>query len=53
VTEKVKSSGKKSCPYCGKEFVRLGRHLKACSKRPDDANEEKEAKFLNGEIDSI
>ena len=44
---------KKACPYCGKNFVRLGRHLKACPKRPDDADEEKEAKFLDGEIDSI
>ncbi|TFG26436.1 MAG: hypothetical protein EU532_09780 [Promethearchaeota archaeon] len=44
---------KKECPYCGKNFVRLGRHLKACPKRPDDADEEKEAKFLDGEIDSI
>ena len=61
-TPKEKASDKKSgpvtktgknCPYCGKEFVRLGRHLKACSKRPDNADEEKEAKFLSGEIDSI
>ena len=50
---KTESKDKKSCPYCGKEFVRLGRHLKACSKRPDDADEEKEAKFLNGELDTI
>ena len=47
------TKGKKVCPYCGKEFVRLGRHLKACSKRPDDVDDEKEAKFLSGEIDSI
>ena len=53
VTETGKSPGKKSCPYCGKEFIRLGRHLKACSKRPDDADKEKEAKSLSGEIDSI
>ena len=51
-TKKGKSPGK-NCPYCGKEFVRLGRHLKACSKRPDNADEEKEAKFLSGEIDSL
>lgn len=43
----------KNCPYCGKEFIRLGRHLKACPKRPDNADEEKEAKFLSGEIDSL
>ena len=34
-----KSQEKKICPYCGKEFLRLGRHLKACSKRPDNADE--------------
>jgi len=54
--QKVTKTGKrpgKNCPYCGKEFIRLGRHLKACSKRPDNADEEKEAKFLSGEIDSI
>lgn len=50
---KTESKDKKSCPYCAKEFIRLGRHIKSCSKRPDDANEEKEAKFLSGEIDSI
>ncbi len=52
VTKTGKSPGK-NCPYCGKEFIRLGRHLKACSKRPDNADEEKEAKFLGGETDSI
>ncbi len=44
-TSKVKSSGateKKKCPYCGKEFVRLGRHLNSCPKRPADAENEKE-----------
>lgn len=51
--EKKKIEGKKNCPYCGKEFVRLGRHLKACSKRPKDADEEREAQFLSGKIDSI
>ena len=33
----VKTGGEKQkCPYCGKEFIRLGRHLASCSKRPDD-----------------
>ncbi len=50
---KTESKDKKSCPYCSKEFIRLGRHIKSCSKRPDDADEEKEAKFLSGELDSI
>jgi predicted RNA-binding Zn-ribbon protein involved in translation (DUF1610 family) len=36
----VKTSGtdtkeKQVCPYCGKEFVRLGRHLTSCPKRPE------------------
>ncbi len=26
------------CPYCGKEFVRLGRHLNSCPKKPPDAD---------------
>lgn len=33
---------KKPCPYCGKEFVRLGRHLNSCKKKPKDAEEAKE-----------
>jgi hypothetical protein len=43
----VESSGegedkeKQVCPYCGKEFQRLGRHLKSCSKRPTEDEEEK------------
>lgn len=44
------ASGKKSepagdkqkCPYCGKEFIRLGRHLNSCKKRPADAETESE-----------
>ena len=28
---------KKKCPYCGKEFIRLGRHLNSCTKKPKDA----------------
>jgi hypothetical protein len=50
---KKKSKDKTACPYCGKEYIRLGRHIKFCPKRPDDADEEKEEKFLSGEIDSI
>ncbi len=30
----------KACPYCGKEFQRLGRHLNSCKKKPKDAKEE-------------
>jgi hypothetical protein len=36
------SSEKKKCPYCGKEFVRLGRHLNSCPKKPADAEEVEE-----------
>lgn len=34
------SKEKQACPYCGKEFVRLGRHLASCPKKPKDAEEE-------------
>ena len=30
---------KKKCPYCGKEFLRLGRHLNACSKKPAEVED--------------
>jgi uncharacterized Zn-finger protein len=30
---------KQVCPYCGKEFVRLGRHLSSCPKKPEDSDE--------------
>jgi len=33
---------KQKCPYCGKEFIRLGRHLNSCSKRPADAEDEED-----------
>jgi uncharacterized Zn-finger protein len=28
---------KKKCPYCGKDFIRLGRHLNSCKKKPAEA----------------
>ncbi|UCC19273.1 MAG: hypothetical protein JSV62_14400 [Promethearchaeota archaeon] len=34
-----KSGDKQKCPYCGKEFVRLGRHLNSCTKKPSDIEE--------------
>ena len=43
--KKISESGekkevtKKPCPYCGKEFQRLGRHLNSCSKKPKDATD--------------
>ena len=30
---------KQKCPYCGKEFVRLGRHLQSCPKKPEDSEQ--------------
>jgi len=30
---------KQKCPYCGKEFQRLGRHLTSCPKRPKEDEE--------------
>ena len=32
------TTAKQKCPYCGKEFIRLGRHLNSCPKRPADAD---------------
>ncbi|MFW9821998.1 MAG: hypothetical protein ACFFE4_03640 [Candidatus Thorarchaeota archaeon] len=31
---------KQVCPYCGKEFQRLGRHLNSCPKKPADEDDE-------------
>lgn len=41
---------KQKCPYCGKQFQRLGRHLTSCPKRPktdedDDDDEDDENGF--------
>lgn len=33
---------KQICPYCGKGFIRLGRHLNSCPKKPKDKDEDKE-----------
>lgn len=33
------TTNKQKCPYCGKEFARLGRHLISCPKKPADADE--------------
>ena len=33
---------KQTCPYCGKEFQRLGRHINTCPKRPTDEEEDEE-----------
>ena len=46
-TEKAGTKGtgeqnKQKCPYCGKEFQRLGRHLNSCKKKPADADDEKD-----------
>lgn len=45
-TKTTAASGKKGtkqvCPYCGKEFVRLGRHLTSCPEKPEDAKDEEE-----------
>ncbi|MFX1490525.1 MAG: hypothetical protein ACFFBI_15345 [Promethearchaeota archaeon] len=34
-----KEVSKEKCPYCGKEFIRLGRHLNSCPKKPEDSDE--------------
>ncbi len=40
-TDEKKAVEKQKCQYCGKEFLRLGRHIKSCPKRPKDADDEK------------
>ena len=35
---------KQICPYCQKEFIRLGRHLSSCPKKPPDADDVKDNK---------
>lgn len=55
-TRKPKKKKKKEekdtipCPYCGKEYIRLSRHLPYCDDRPEDADEEKEELYMEGEI---
>lgn len=39
-TVEKKSAKKQKCPYCGKEFIRLGRHLNSCPKKPADADDD-------------
>lgn len=41
-TSDEENGGKQKCPYCGKEFQRLGRHLSSCKKRPADAEDDVE-----------
>ncbi len=38
-TGEKSATEKKKCPHCGKEFVRLGRHLNSCPKKPAEAGE--------------
>ncbi|MFX1274936.1 MAG: hypothetical protein ACFFBP_03650 [Promethearchaeota archaeon] len=40
--EGEEEGGAQKCPYCGKEFQRLGRHLNSCKKKPADDEEEEE-----------
>jgi hypothetical protein len=46
-----KDEDKLECPYCGKMYSRLGRHLPYCDERPDDADEEMEELYKEGKID--
>ncbi len=41
-TEGSVAKDKQICPYCGKGFIRLGRHLNSCPKKPKDKDEDKE-----------
>jgi hypothetical protein len=38
-TGEKSTAEKQKCQYCGKEFLRLGRHLNSCPKKPVDAKE--------------
>ena len=38
------SKAKQVCPHCGKEFIRLGRHLSSCPQKPKNAEDNKEEK---------
>ena len=38
-TNEKTSAKKKKCPYCNKEFIRLGKHLNSCPKKPADAED--------------
>jgi predicted RNA-binding Zn-ribbon protein involved in translation (DUF1610 family) len=48
--EESESKDKIPCPYCGKNYIRLGRHLPYCDDRPDDADEEKEELYKDGKV---
>ncbi|MFX1357313.1 MAG: hypothetical protein ACFFA8_08490 [Promethearchaeota archaeon] len=39
---KTEGKGKQKCPYCGKEFQRLGRHITTCPKRPSEEESDEE-----------
>ena len=39
---KAGETKKEKCPYCGKEFARLGRHIPSCPKKPKDEDDEEE-----------
>ncbi|MFX1327586.1 MAG: hypothetical protein ACFE91_05510 [Promethearchaeota archaeon] len=38
-SEKERSTEKQKCPYCKKEFIRLGRHISSCPEKPSDADD--------------
>ena len=43
-TREKSTAEKQTCPYCQKEFIRLGRHLNSCPKKPPDADDVKDNK---------
>ncbi|TXT59047.1 MAG: hypothetical protein BAJALOKI2v1_260016 [Promethearchaeota archaeon] len=49
--KKKKEKDTIDCPYCGKEYVRLSRHLPYCDDRPENPDEEKEDLYMDGKID--
>jgi uncharacterized Zn-finger protein len=49
--KKKKEKDTIDCPYCGKEYVRLSRHLPYCDDRPENPDEEKEELYMDGKIE--
>ncbi len=41
-TDKKSTAEKQKCPYCGKEFQRLGRHLNSCPKKPPETENDED-----------
>jgi hypothetical protein len=36
------AKAKQACPYCKKEYIRLGRHITSCPQRPKDEDKKED-----------